>query len=129
MKEGRQKGGRCRCGGAPTCNVTPLCSMSVNAMFHKCLYNLFLNSKRLIKFLISNGKDFQNVWLRKNKDLLRLLMLVVVEAIFDTNERLSSTAKATISIITCKVVGHIYWNGLINNFMKEIHIIEIKLTE
>ena len=29
------------------------------------------------------------MWLRKNKDLLRLLMLVVVEAIFDTNERLS----------------------------------------
>ena len=32
------------------------CSMSVNAMFHKCLYNL-----------------------RKNKHLLRLSMLVVVE--------------------------------------------------
>ena len=56
--------------------------MSVNAMFHKCLYNLFLNSKRLIEFLISNGKEFQNVWLRKKKDLLRLLMLVAVEAIF-----------------------------------------------
>ena len=38
---------------------------------------------------MSNGKEFQNVWLRKKKDLLRLLMLVVVEAIFDTNERLS----------------------------------------
>ena len=24
MGEGRQKGGRCRCGGAPACNVTPL---------------------------------------------------------------------------------------------------------
>ena len=36
------------------------------------------------------------------------------------------TAKATISIITCKVVGHIHWNGFINNFMKEIHIIENK---
>ena len=57
--------------------------MSGNAMFHKCLYDLFLNSKRLIEFLISN------VWLRKKKDLLRLSMLVVVEAIFDTNERLS----------------------------------------
>ena len=56
--------------------------MSVNAMFHKCLYNLFLNSKRLIEFLISNGKEFLNVWLRKKKDLLRLLMLVAVEAIF-----------------------------------------------
>ena len=63
--------------------------MSVNDMFHKCLYNLFLNSKRLIVFLISNGKEFQNVWLRKKKDLLRLMMLVVVEAIFNTNERLS----------------------------------------
>ena len=41
------------------------------------------------------------------------------------------TAKATISITntTCKVVGHIYWNSFINNFMKEIHIIEIKPTE
>ena len=102
--------------------------MSVNAIFQKCLYNLFLNSKRLIELLMSNGKEFQNVWLRKKKDLLRLLMLFVVEAIFDKNERLS-TAKATISIITCKVVGHIYWNGFINNFMKEIHIIEIKPTE
>ena len=49
------------------------------------------------------------MWLRKKKDLLRLFMLVVVEAIFDTNERLSRcvlrTAKATISIITCKEVG------------------------
>ena len=61
--------------------------MSVNAMFHKCLYNLFLNSKRLIELLMSNGKEFQNVWLRKKKDLLRLLMLFVVEAIFDTNAR------------------------------------------
>ena len=26
MGEGRQKGGHCRCGGAPTCNVTPLVS-------------------------------------------------------------------------------------------------------
>ena len=32
-------------------------------------------------------------------------------------------------LIKCKVVGHIYWNGFINNFMKEIHIIEIKPTE
>ena len=59
--------------------------MAVNAMFHKCLYNLFLNSKRLIEFLISNGKEFQNVRLRKKKDLLRLLMLVAVEVIFVTN--------------------------------------------
>ena len=62
--------------------------MSVNAMFHKCFYNLFLNSKILIEFLTSNGKEFQNVWLRKKKDLLRLLIVVVVENIFDTNERL-----------------------------------------
>ena len=64
------------------------CSMSINAMFHKCLYNLFLNSKRLIELLMSNGKEFQNVWLRKKKDLLRLLMLVVVEAIFDSKTKL-----------------------------------------
>ena len=30
------------------------------------------------------------------------------------------------STINCKVVGHIDWNGFINNFMKETHIIEIK---
>ena len=58
-------------------------AMLCYSMFHKCLYDLFLNSKRLIEFLISN------VCLRKKKDLLRLSMLVVVEAIFDTNERLS----------------------------------------
>ena len=58
------------------------CSMSVNAMFHKCLYNLFLNSKRPLEFLISNGKEFQFF-------LLRLLMLVAVEPIFVTNEKLS----------------------------------------
>ena len=45
--------------------------MSGNAMFHKCLYDLFLNSKRLIEFLISN------VQLRKKKYLLRLSMLLL----------------------------------------------------
>ena len=37
-------------------------------------------------------------------------------------------AKATISIITCKVVA-IFIEMVLNNFMKEIHIIEIKPTE
>ena len=48
---------------------------------------------------MSNGKEFQNVWLRKKKDLLRLLMLVVVEAIFDTNERLSRSIKIRFSLL------------------------------
>ena len=26
----------------------------------------------------------------------------------------------------CKVIGNIDWNGFINDFMKEMHIIEIK---
>ena len=43
----------------------------------------------IIEFLKSNGKKFHNVWLRKKNDLLRLLMLVGVEAILDTKERLS----------------------------------------
>ena len=36
------------------------------------------------------------------------------------------TAKTIISIIKSKIVD---WNGFINNFMKGIHIIEIKPTE
>ena len=48
---------------------------------------------------MSNGKEFQNVWLRKKKDLLRLLMLVVVEAIFDTNERLSRSIKIRFNLL------------------------------
>ena len=35
MGEGRQKGGRCRCGGAPTCNVTPLKPRPVIVVFKK----------------------------------------------------------------------------------------------
>ena len=37
--------------------------------------------------------------------------------------------KTTISTIKCKVVRHIDWDGFINNFMKDIHIIEIKLKK
>ena len=51
------------------------------------LASLILNCEGIIEFLKSNGKKFHNMWLRKKKDLLRLLMLVVVEAIFDTKER------------------------------------------
>ena len=39
------------------------------------------------------------------------------------------TAKTTISEIKSKIFGQIDRNGFINNFMKEIHIIEIKPTE
>ena len=40
------------------------------------------------------------------------------------------TAKMTVSIMKSKIViGHIDWNGFINNFKKEIHIIEIKPAE
>ena len=60
----------------------------------------------MIEFLKSNGKKFHNVWLRKKKDLLRLLMLVVVEAICDTKERFSRC--------------------VIYNFIKKIHIVEHK---
>ena len=37
-----------------------------------------------------------------------------------------SSAKTTIPTVECKVIGNIDWDGFINNFMKEIHIIEIK---
>ena len=37
-----------------------------------------------------------------------------------------SSAKTTIPIVECKVIGNIDWDGFRNNFMKEIHIIEIK---
>ena len=65
------------------------CSFSDSAMPQRCLANLILNCKSLIEFLISNSKEFHNVENEKNKDLLRFVMLVVVEAMFDTNERLS----------------------------------------
>ena len=60
------------------------------------------------------------MWLRKKKDLLRLLMLVAVESIFVTNERLSRCVlrrvKTTISIIKSKIDGHIDWNGFYKQF-------------
>ena len=31
--------------------------------------------------------------------------------------------------VECKVIGNIDWNGFINDFMKEIHIIEVKPPE
>ena len=58
-------------------------------MLQRCLANLILNCESLIEFLISNGKEFHNVCERKKKDLLKFDMLVVVEAMFDKNERLS----------------------------------------
>ena len=39
-----------------------------------------------------------------------------------------SSAKTTIPTVECKVIRNIDWDGFINDFMKEIHIIEIKLT-
>ena len=37
-----------------------------------------------------------------------------------------SSAKTTIPTVECKVIRNIDWDGFINDFMKEIHIIEIK---
>ena len=48
------------------------------------------------------------MWLRKKKDLIRLLILAVVEAIFDTKDRLSRCDR----------------NDFIYNLMKKIHIVE-----
>ena len=50
MGEGRQKGGRCRCGGAPTCNVTPLVKYCVVNIYspnnddYELIENLFLET-------------------------------------------------------------------------------------
>ena len=38
-----------------------------------------------------------------------------------------SSAKANIPTVECKVIRNIDWDGFINDFMKEIHIIKIKL--
>ena len=54
-------------------------------------------------------------------------MLVVVEAMFDTNERLSRRfGKTTIPTVECKVMVILTGMVFINDFMKEIHVIEIK---
>ena len=37
-----------------------------------------------------------------------------------------TSANTTISTVECKVIWNIDWDGIINDFMKEIHIIEIK---
>ena len=44
-------------------------------------------------------------------------MLVVVEAMFDTNEKLVRCVRR---------IGNIDWNGFYHDLMKEIHIIDIK---
>ena len=51
-------------------------------------------------------------------------MLVVVEAMFNTVERLSRRVGEDnyVSLLECKVIDHIDGNG----FIDEIHIIEIK---
>ena len=36
-----------------------------------------------------------------------------------------SSAKTTIPTVECKVIGNIDWDGFINYFMKEIHIIDL----
>ena len=65
------------------------------------------------------------MWLRKKKDLLRLLMLVVVEAIFDKIVKVCTTEK-TFSAIKCRIIRHCDRNDCIYNFMKKIHIVEHK---
>ena len=40
-----------------------------------------------------------------------------------------SSAKTTIPTVECEVIGNIDWNCFIHDFMKEIHIIEIKPKE
>ena len=37
-----------------------------------------------------------------------------------------SSVKTTITTVECKVIRNADWDGLINDFMKEIHIIEIE---
>ena len=37
-----------------------------------------------------------------------------------------SSAKTTIPTVEWKVIGFIDWDGFLNDFMKEIHTIEIK---
>ena len=60
------------------------CSLSdsVIVLLQKCVANLILNCKSLIEFLISNGKEFHNVCVRKKE---RFVMLVVEGAVFYTN--------------------------------------------
>ena len=58
------------------------------------------------------------MWLRKKKDLLRLLILVVVEAIFDTKDRLSRC------VLRRRLSPHCDRNDFIYNLMKKIHIVE-----
>ena len=70
--------------------------MSVEAIFQQCLASLILNCEEIIEFLKSNSQKFHNVWLRKKKNLLRLLMLVVVKAIFDKK-------KAIVKVCTTEV--------------------------
>ena len=63
----------------------------------------------------------------KKKDLLRLLMLVVVEAIFDTKNIVNvCTTETTISAVECKIIRHCDRNDFVYYFRKKIHIVEHK---
>ena len=68
MGEERQKGGRCRCGGAPTCNVTPLHAGGLNRVFLMKL-NRFVGFLNKLKRCIIKKQCLQVI---KNKWVLLL---------------------------------------------------------
>ena len=78
-----------------------------------------------LNFLNQTAKSSIYVWLRKKKDLLRLLMIVVVEAIFDTKKDCKGVYYGDDYLrCKCKIIRHCDRNGFIYNFMKKIHIVQ-----
>ena len=66
----------------------------------------------------------------KKERLIKLFMLVVVEAIFDTKDRLSRCAlRRRLSAVKCKIIRHCDRNYFIYNLMKKIHIVEHKSVQ
>ena len=57
----------------------------------------------------------------KKKDFLCLLLSRL--CLIQTRDCLGDFGEDDSPTVECKVIGNIDWNGFINDFMKEIHII------
>ena len=94
MEEGRQIGGRCRCGGAPTCNVTPLDSrfldnyrpVSTLPIFGKIYEKLIF--KRVHSFLSANNIIYENQFgFRKNHSTSHAVNFAVNKVLWELENK------------------------------------------
>ena len=82
MGEGRQKGGRCRCGGAPTCNVTPLfdCPVKRRQLMGQTVYKSVAGYRSILIYLFQQNCNYKSAFVMSNTFQRTFQHLVVFTA-------------------------------------------------